>query len=451
MSTASTPPRRHRALPMTLIAIGTLLAFLTIFALWANRQLLNTDNWTTTSSQLLEKPAVRDQLATTLVNQLYANVDVTGEIRQALPPRAQPLAAPAAGALRSAAETGVQKALATSQVQSAWEEANRRAHRRFLQVIDGGGAAVSTTNGVVTINLAQVLQQASNRIGAGGKLAGRLPPDAGQITVMKSDQLSAIQKGAKFLRHLPIVLLLLTLLLWSLAVWRAGAWRRQAVRAIGIGLFGAGVAALVVHRVAGTQVVDALATTEAAKPAVQDVWDVATTLLSQAAGAAVLYGIVVVLGAWLTGTTAVAVSLRNWMAPYLRDPGWAYGSLAFIAVLVAWWGPTPATRNAALGLILLAFAALGVEALRRKIAHEHPEMDREMAAQLRAEKSARLLAWFRGLFGGRRAARPATANGAPTTDELERLARLHDTGVLDDEEFARAKASVIGPRELSAH
>ena len=377
MSTASTPPRRHRALPITLIVIGTLLAFLSIFALWANRQLLNTDNWTTTSSQLLQKPAVRDQLATTLVNQLYGNVDVTGELRAALPPRAQALASPAAGALRQLAERGVRRALATSQVQGAWEEANRRAHRRFLQVVEGGGSTVSTQNGVVTLNVGQVLQQAANRIGAG-------------------------------------------------------------------------VVALNIQHVAGTQVVDALAKTEAAKPAVQDVWNVATTLLDQAASAAILYGIVIIIGAWLTGTTAVAVAVRNWMAPYLREPAWAYGALAFIAVLVAWWGPTPATRNAALGLVLLAFAALGVEALRRKVAHEHPEMDREMAAQLRAEKSARLLGWFRGLFRGRGGARPATANGAPATEELERLARLHDTGVLDDEEFARAKASVIGP-QLSAH
>ena len=50
---ASDGSKRRRALPLTLITIGSVLARVAIFAVWANRQLLDTDNSTDTSTQLL--------------------------------------------------------------------------------------------------------------------------------------------------------------------------------------------------------------------------------------------------------------------------------------------------------------------------------------------------------------------------------------------------------------
>jgi hypothetical protein len=82
-----------------------------ILAVWANRQLLNTDNWTNTSSELLENRVIRDQIGVFLVDQLYANVDVSAELREALPERLQPLAGPAAGGLRQLAERVSKEAL----------------------------------------------------------------------------------------------------------------------------------------------------------------------------------------------------------------------------------------------------------------------------------------------------------------------------------------------------
>ena len=92
---------RRRWLPLVLITLASVLALFAIFALWANRQLLDTENWTETSSELLEDEAIQDRIAVVLVDQLYANRDVQGQLEQALPPRAQPLAGPAAVGLKS--------------------------------------------------------------------------------------------------------------------------------------------------------------------------------------------------------------------------------------------------------------------------------------------------------------------------------------------------------------
>src|SRR3954469_13717935 len=113
--------RGHRVAAMALVVAGTITALLAIGGLWINRQALDTDNWTDTSSQMLEDPAIRSALSGYLVDQLYANVDVAGEFRGALPPRAQALAAPAAGAVRGFAEDRAEILLQRPRVQGLWE------------------------------------------------------------------------------------------------------------------------------------------------------------------------------------------------------------------------------------------------------------------------------------------------------------------------------------------
>src|SRR4051794_28179228 len=124
---------RRRGFAVTLVVLASIAAFLAIFSLWANRQLLNTENWTTTSSKLLAKPVIRDRVAGFLVDQLYENVDVAGELQAALPDRAKLLAAPAAGALRPAAQRGGRGLLARPRAQQAWEASHRAAHPLLLR------------------------------------------------------------------------------------------------------------------------------------------------------------------------------------------------------------------------------------------------------------------------------------------------------------------------------
>src|SRR5215217_3494109 len=86
----------RRVLALVLIVIAVVLAFLAIFAIWVNRQALNTDNWTQTSSRLLEQPAIRNQIAARLTDEVFRSVDVETAVRDVLPPRAEVLAGPAA-------------------------------------------------------------------------------------------------------------------------------------------------------------------------------------------------------------------------------------------------------------------------------------------------------------------------------------------------------------------
>src|SRR5215208_6852172 len=280
----------RRALPTVLVVFATLFAFLAIFALWANRQLLDTDNWTDTSANLLEDDAIRDQLSIFLVDELYANIDVQARIEEALPPRADALAAPAASGLRGPLEDAADELLQRPRAQDAWEQANRTAHEAFLNVVEDKGEAVSTTGGDVTLDLKQFLELTEQRVGVGGRLAERIPDDAAQLTIMRSDELELAQDVVGLMKTLAIVLVLLAFGLFALSVFLAKGRRREALRACGVGFIIAGVGALVAREVAGGAVVEALVEAESVRPAVEHTWDISTTLLEEAAGATILYG-----------------------------------------------------------------------------------------------------------------------------------------------------------------
>jgi Short C-terminal domain len=420
-------PRRRR-LPLVLIVVASLLAFLAIFAVWANRQLLDTDNWTDTSSQLLEDDAVKEQLSIFLVGQLYANVDVAGRIEAVLPPRAAPLAGTVAGGLKGALEEGVERLLARPRAQQLWEDANRAAHTRFLQVVEDEGEVVSTEGGDVTLDLKALLGASQEEVGVGGRVADRLPEDAAQLTVLHSDELGLAQDLVDLLKTLAWVLVGLALGLYALAIFLARGWRREALRATGIGFAFAGLTVLVIRPFAGDALTDALAKTDSVKPAIEATWSVGTSLLQEAAAAVLAYGVVMFLAAWLAGPTGLAVASRRALAPYLRDPRYAYGGLAAIVLLLLAWGPTPATRKPLGALLLIALLAAGVEVLRRQTAREHPD------ASIGASRP-HLSEWLRRTRG----AAPESGRLA----ELERLGNLRDSGVLDEAEFEREKAAIL--------
>src|SRR5829696_3587910 len=364
------PTSRRRPLGIALVALASVLAYVAILAIWADRQVLNSDNWTRASSEMLERPVVRARVAGFLVDELYANVDIQAEIREALPERAQPLAGPAAGALRNLAERAANEILARPRAQQAWEAANRSAHELLIKVLEGGGAILATTGGVVVLDLKELLTELEQRTGVGGRVADRLPADAAQIELLRSDQLELAQTAFTTLGALPIIAVALSLAL-------APGWRRHATRGYGLGLVAAGAAALASGSYGGDAIVRSLVTTEAGLAPARAVWTIETSLLEQAATAAIGYGLALILGVWLAGPTRPATAVRRVAAPYLREPAIAWTAFAAVAaVVVLWWAPTPATRNPITAAMLLVLFGLGFEALRRKTAREFPTADR---------------------------------------------------------------------------
>ena len=393
-----------------LLCLGTLLAFFSVFAVWANRQLLNADNWTTTSSQLLANPAIRTQVAGFAVDQLYANVDVSGQIRAALPPRLEPLAAPAASGLRDLAERVTTRALARPDVQRLWEVANHVTATQFIQVVKGESRLVTQNGNAVILDLRPVILELAARLGLPPAIASRLPAQAAQVRVMRADQLSTLQDAASALGALATILPVLAFVCLGLAVLVARDRRRVVLLWAGIDLAVAGVAVLVAHNVIGTHIVNVLATTAAVRPAAQATWSIGTWMLVDVAQATIVGAVPLVAAALLAGPSRPAVALRRWASPWLRDrPGLSYAAAAILLLLVVWWGPVPATRKPLPVLVMAALLAIGVEVLRRQVAREFPDVttqDLRNAIVVRARGA-------KAAFGPR----PRSNGGAPKDEQ----------------------------------
>jgi hypothetical protein len=414
-ATAAAPlSRKRRIVIWTLVVLGTVLALVAILTTWVNRQMLDNTAWNKATTQVIQDPQVQTALATYTVNQLYANVNVAKALEQRLPSQLDALAPTLAGALQQPAIQGVKLALERPRIQQLFIRVSGIAHQKLVNVLENKtGYGISTGNGVVTLNLHELVVQVGTELGLSANTLSRLPGTAGTITLMKSSQLSAAQTGVRAVRVLSAWLLVGVFVLYGLAIWLARGARRATLRNAGIGLALVGIITLVLRNLLGNYVTNSLAT-PGYEPATHRLWLIGTSILGQIGEATLLYGAIAALGAVFAGPTAPAVWLRQRLAPVLNErQGIVWGAVAFIYLILIWWGGTHALRTWWGILLLAGLIAIGVVALRRQTLQEFPS-----GPQLE----------------------PATAGGAPAaTDELDHLQTLHEAGAISDDEPTQAK------------
>ncbi len=447
--------RGRRRTVKALVVLGSVLAFLSVFAIWTERQALNTDDWVDTSGRLIQNPTIRSEVGEYLVDQLYANVDVEKELEGILPGETKELAGPVSGGLRQVAGGGAEQVLKSSTAEELWKDANRAAHEQLLAVLENKKEAVSTEEGEVTLNLGSLVTNLADQVGIGGQLAEKLPPDAGQITILRSDQLKTAQDIAVGVKGLALVLSLLTLLSFGLAIYLSREGRWVTLLFCGIGLVAAGFAVIVAREIAGGIVVDQLVTDESVKPAAEATWSIGTSLMTSIATTVIVFGALLGIAGWLGSPSESARSTRRFMAPALRDHvAYVYTGLAIVVCIYFLSSPVQNLRSFLTTLAIAGFAAFGIHELRRQAEEEFPDVQfgdffggaRERMAG--AVKSANI---------GERASKlrlpemrkPGGAGGATVDGEddrlqrLERLSDLREKGVLTEEEFAAEKARLL--------
>src|SRR5204863_4979267 len=255
-------------------------------------------------------------------NSLYDNVDVAAALDERLPANLQPLARTVAGALRQPLTDGMNRLLQSPRAQQLFVNASSLAQQKLVNVLENKtGHGISTGSGVVTLDLSELVSEVGAQLGVPASALAKIPPDTGVITVMRSDQLSAAQAGVKAVRVLSTALLVLVLVLYALAIYLARGERRETIRNIACAFVLVGLAVLVVRRLAGSYLVDALAS-PTGKPAGTETWLIGTEILAQIGWAAILYGVIALAGAILAGPTRAATAVRRGMAPVLNErPG----------------------------------------------------------------------------------------------------------------------------------
>ena len=365
------------------MAIASLLAVVALLGGWADRQLLNTDDWTATSAALLRDDAVRVPLADELSSELFDGSRTREALQQALPPRLQPLAGPAGSLVADAAQRAVQRILASGKVQDVWVTLNRVTHEQFVKLVDGEGTVVAGRG--VVLDVRPLAKQIAAQVGVDPSVVDRLPSDRGRIVILQPQKLETLQKAGDALNLLSWLPGVLALLLYALAVWWAGDrpdGRRRALLASGAGLALAALLVLVLRRVIGNQVVDAVTNGGPLAPAAHAVWQIATTLLAELAAVLIVVGVGAIAGAWLAGDGRRARWLRARIAPTLAErPDLAYGIAALVYLVLIAWGPLSVLRRPFAIVVFGALLIAGVAALRAQV-------QRELAADVPAPPSS---------------------------------------------------------------
>ncbi len=352
-----------------LIVLACLLAVVSVLVVWTKNELLDTNTFVATVTPLGQNPAIQSAVAARVSNQLVSQSDLQQRVKNALPPKAGFLAAPLATQVRSLTNQLTLKLVQSSAFQKLWVASVRRSHQQLTALLTGQKqGSVSSSNGEVTVDLAQVETRVRKELDARGiTVFNKVPKSrAPTLVLFRSTQLLKIQALVRFLDKLAVFLPILTLLCFAGGIALATDRRKGLVRAAG-GLALSMAVLLIGASVARNQFLGSLLPTQS-KDAAAAAIDTVSAILVDAIRTILVVAALVTLGAVIAGNSA----LRRWMARatssmaggpvhgfVVRHRGAIqWGVLALgLFVLVVWDRPTTLV---AIVVILMTLAVIGL-------------------------------------------------------------------------------------------
>ncbi|RVU28031.1 hypothetical protein EOT10_07145 [Streptomyces antnestii] len=302
---------RHRGrslLAAILIVIGCVLAPLSVVAAWAADEVGDTDRYVATVGPLASNPAVQEAVANRATDALMSHIDLS-TLLAGVAPADRPRLEKALGKLGNSLEGAVRsfvhdKALAvagSSAFETIWKQANRQIHSSLDKALTGkGGGAVQLKGNTVTLDIGPLVDRVKKRlVDSGMSAAGRIPEIHTNFTILTSDKISKVKTYVRLLQvagnWLPVIALVLVAAGVLLSVRRRRAVVSGALGvAVAVGLLGIG---LRIFRVIYLDRLPASVSQDAAAA----VYDTMTHFLFTMVRMVIALGVVVALGAWLTG------------------------------------------------------------------------------------------------------------------------------------------------------
>lgn len=355
-----------------IIAAGSLLIILSVLAIWIHTVVYDTSTWRSTSKTIIQDPGVQKDVAQYLTDQIYTSPKVKTSIADALPPGLKAFSPEVTNGLRQVTQAAATRLLQRPRVQEIFVDASTRAHGDMVKLLDNNGNYVSSTNGKVVLDLRSVLIDVADNAGVGTQAQTYIPTDAGQITLVDSNQLGTIQTLAHLLNILVIWLPLLTVVLFALAVWLARGFRRRALLWSAIGILVATIVLVLIRRVLGEQIVNVLVSDVTVRPALITAWYIGTDIIATINWTLFFIAAILAVGLWFSSDGKLSTRLRTKLAPWIANPYYAFGVPAAVLLILIVWEPLPVFHKLISVLLIIVLSAIGIEALRRQVAAEHP-------------------------------------------------------------------------------
>ncbi|WP_416061173.1 hypothetical protein [Rhodococcus indonesiensis] len=418
---APTPPRPPRpprhgwrwAAVALLTFLVAVLAITSVVSRFVRSEILDTDRYVTTVAPLASDAALQTQIANSITDEIFARVDVEGLTTDALTaltdavpatanaPRVdravEGLAPVITGQARSFVNQTVLSLVRSDQFEDLWIQANRAAHTALVAVVTGNVGPSSVTvdeSGTVSISLGTVIDNVKARLlDRGFTFAEKIPSVDKQFVLFRSPDLVRAQRAVNTLDNAADVLPWLTIAAAAAAVAVAPPGRRRRALAfvgvaLAVGMLVLAIALLVARAQYLNQVPPEVLSPDAATAIV----DTVLVPLRAALRAVAVLGVVVALGAYLTGGSASAVAVRRGFgrgldavqrARHPRAPNqleeWAFHArtvlratiIGIAALLLMFWRYP--TGLVVVWIVLGALLALLVLELVIRPARTHPE------------------------------------------------------------------------------
>jgi hypothetical protein len=320
-------PRRHRVSWRTpvsalLIVVGCVLAPLSVVGVWTANQVSDTNRYIANIEPLIHDPAIQNALTDKVTTAITSHLNVTGYTNQAAAlltskglPRVGTLLKTFGPAISSAV-TGfvhntVHKIVTSDRFANTWIQVNTVAHQTLVQALSGQNGAIAVSNGQVTIDLAPFIAIVKQNLAARGfTLVNSLPPIHPTLALFSSKTLVQAQTLYRVINDLKIVLPILALVLIAAGVYIARGHRRALIGA-GLGFAASmlvlGAALLVVRGVYLNSVPNDVLPSNAAAV----MFDTLVRFIKEALRALLVLGLIVAIGAFLTGPSVTAVRTRG--------------------------------------------------------------------------------------------------------------------------------------------
>ncbi len=376
-----------------LIVFGCLLAPVAVLGVWTANQVSDTSRYVANVAPLVRDPAVQRALTDKITAEITANLNVTantGQAADALSNRGltragtllKDLGPSIAGAVNGFIHDQVRKIVTGPAFARVWVKGNTVAHAQLVKALSGrGGGAVSVSNGQVTLSLGPFIALVKDGLSARGlTIVDRLPPINPTLTLFSSKYLVKAQTGYRLINNLKIVLPIAALVLLAAGVYVARRHRRALIGA-GLGLATSmlvlGAALLIFRGIYLNSVPSSRLPADAAAA----MFDTLVRFIRAGLRTLLVVGLVVAVGAFLTGPSITAVQTRSAISrgfSWLRDRAelagvrtgpvgqWTYehrkglrtGVTALAALVFVFWGRPTAAVVVLIVVLLLIFLAL---------------------------------------------------------------------------------------------
>jgi hypothetical protein len=316
--------RRTRAIvAWVLIVLVSLLVPLSVVTVWAVHTITDTDTYVATLAPVAKEKVITDYVAVRATDALFSRLNVQNRIENALPSKAQFVAAPITNTLKGFVTTQFKKVLQSTWFQNLWNTVNRRTHSAVVDVLSGNKPPAQTKAQAVAADLTPVLLQGISALDQHGVTAfDSLVPrlQAGHVltlNVVSPAQLSRAQRAFQLAKDLGYWMPLITFFLIAAGL-AVALNRRKALLRMAIGVLIGTLVHLALLALGRTFVINHADKHNVSPSVTSALYDTLTRFLTDTLREVVIVAIVVAVVAWLVGPARPARQLRRLIFVGLR-------------------------------------------------------------------------------------------------------------------------------------